>query len=311
MVEDLDLTQLTVFDAMYRNSSVTGAARELDLPQTTLSRCLAKLRSHFNDPLFVRTKQGMEPTPVAEDLAAPIVEILRIYRTRLREVGSFDPGTTLREFNIAISEIDCLLVFPELHRVSETVAPFVKFSATPLGQQELITALESGKADLAMGNFKELNGCVRSQTLAVDKYVCVVRRAFRNSPESSSLEAFRAARHVLVDACAMGSVHQQVERRLLQICPPQNIRLVSESFLVAGALVERDDFILTAPSRAASLLCERYDLVTFSPPIELPELRTMQYWHERYHNDPGNQWLRRTIWQIFAVSRSTPETSLF
>jgi DNA-binding transcriptional LysR family regulator len=302
---DLDITQLIVFDAIYRNVSVTKAARALDLPQATLSRGLAKLRSHFNDALFVRTKQGMQPTPIAENLVAPIAEMLKIYQTRLRNAGGFDPATTLREFNIAISDIDSVLVLPALHRVSEAAAPFVKFSATPLGRQELITGLESGEVDLAIGNFKELYGCVRSQTLAADKYVCLTRRNVRNSTKPPSLQVFRTAKHVLVDARATGGVHQQVERRLLEICPPQNIRLISESFLVAGLLIDQGDFILTVPSRAASLLCEKSNLVAFKPPVDFPEFKVTQYWHERYHNEPGNQWLRRTIRQIFVMPRPT------
>jgi hypothetical protein len=31
----------------------------------------------------------------------------------------------------------------------------------------------------------------------------------------------------------------------------------------------------------------------------LPGFEVKQYWHERFHNDPGNQWLRHTIASLF------------
>lgn len=302
-MDDLDLTQLIVFDAMYRNRSVIKAARALDLPQSTLSRCLAKLRSYFNDPLFVKTQQGMEPTPVAETFAVPVSEMVRIYQTKLRNAGGFDPATTMREFKIAASDMGALLVLPALDRVSRTAAPFVRFSAAPLGRVELITSLETGEIDLAFGSFDELYGCVRSQTLTVDNYVCVTHQNRHDRTIPLSLQEFKAARHILVDARALGSIHQRIERRLLDVCPSQNVRLVAESFLVAGLLLDQDDFILTVPSRVASLLCERSSLVAFAPPIDLPEFKVTQYWHERYDREPGNQWLRRGLWQIFSTSR--------
>src|SRR3546814_20045538 len=62
----LPLGHLMVFDAIYQHRNVSVAARLLAVPQPTLSRWLGQLRQHFDDPLFVRTRSGMEPTPFAE-----------------------------------------------------------------------------------------------------------------------------------------------------------------------------------------------------------------------------------------------------
>ena len=274
------------------------------MPQSTVSRWLARLRLHFNDPLFVKTQDGMSPTPAAVSHAGPISEMVRIYQTRLRNAGNFDPATTVRDFNIAASDMGTLLVLPALHRWSEMVAPSARFTAMPLGRQELITGLETGDVDLALGHFKELYGGVRSQTLDVDQYVCVMRSEYLDQGKSLSLDAFRQARHILVDAHAMGHTHQLVERQLLQVCPPENIRIVAESFVVAGLLLDLDDFILTVPSRVAKFIARGTHFTVTKPPIELPQFKVTQYWHERFHNDPGNQWLRRAICQIFTTYRS-------
>ena len=52
----LDLNLLHVFDTIYREGSLTRAARALHLTQPAVSHSLSRLRDHFDDPLF--TRQG-------------------------------------------------------------------------------------------------------------------------------------------------------------------------------------------------------------------------------------------------------------
>src|SRR5262249_61525768 len=68
----LDLNLLRVFDAIYTTRSVTIASSTLHLTQPAVSKQLNRLREIFEDPLFVRTIEGMAPTPRAEALTGPI-----------------------------------------------------------------------------------------------------------------------------------------------------------------------------------------------------------------------------------------------
>ena len=34
---------------------------------------------------------------------------------------------------------------------------------------------------------------------------------------------------------------------------------------------------------------------------KLPSYQVKQHWHERYHNEPGNMWLRGVMLQLFAA----------
>jgi DNA-binding transcriptional LysR family regulator len=71
-MDAIDIRLLMVFDAIYKTRSVTAAAEALDLGQPAVSVALAKLRHHFGNPLFVRTSNGMEPTPFSEGLVQPV-----------------------------------------------------------------------------------------------------------------------------------------------------------------------------------------------------------------------------------------------
>ena len=63
-----------MFDVLYRTRSTTRAAQALNLTQPSVSNALKRLRELFDDVLFVKTADGMQPTPRAEGIAALIDE---------------------------------------------------------------------------------------------------------------------------------------------------------------------------------------------------------------------------------------------
>ena len=65
-----------------RERHVTRAAERLYLSQPALSHALKRLRESLDDPLFIRTEKGMQPTPRAQALQ-PVVQQGKAWR-RLR-----------------------------------------------------------------------------------------------------------------------------------------------------------------------------------------------------------------------------------
>ncbi|WP_145203716.1 LysR family transcriptional regulator [Sphingobium sp. B2] len=289
----LSFLHLTVFEALMRLKSVTQAAEALDMPQPTISRHLRHLREHFDNPLFVRTSHGFEPTSIAISAAAGVSEALEIYRTRLVSDSIFEAGSSRRNFFIAASDMGHLLTLPRLEQWAATSAPHVRFTATPLGRQRLITQLEAGEVDVAIGSFPTLYSGIREQTLFTETYVCVVPKALATHGELS-LDTYRRARHILVDGRPLGHIHEEVERRILEIIGENQVRVVSENFLLSAHIAERSDLILTAPSRVAEIV-NAGAARTMAPPIDLPGFTVKQYWHDRFDREPGNMWLRHTI----------------
>jgi len=57
----VDLNLFIVFDAIYTEANLTRAGQIVGITQPAVSNALARLRETFNDPLFVRTAQGMVP----------------------------------------------------------------------------------------------------------------------------------------------------------------------------------------------------------------------------------------------------------
>lgn len=295
----LSFHHLTVFETLMRVRSVTLAAETLDLPQATLSRNLKILRDHFNDPLFVRTSRGMEPTTLAQNAAPAVSEALQLYRLHLSGGGRFDAATSRRNFLIAASDVGHLLVLPALERFAAKAAPHIRLTAVPLGRSKLLAQLEAGEVDIAIGSFPNLFAGVREQTLFREEYVCVVP-AGSGAAGAFDLDAFREARHIVVDGGHLGHIHQEVEKRIVELVGEDRVRILSESFLLSAHLAEQSDLVLTVPSRVARIVT-RSDVALLPPPIELPGFDVKQYWHERFDHDPGNEWLRQ------AFARMRPE----
>jgi DNA-binding transcriptional LysR family regulator len=298
-IPDLDLRDLVVFSMLMQHHSVTKVAMALNLPQPTVSRCITRLRQQFGDVLFVRTRTGMEPTSMALAVAGGVNDIVRVYATQLSDPGKFDPSVSRRQFAIAASDVGHLLVLPSLFTKVARTAPSVKFTAVPLSQHPLIEELQSGEVDIAVGGFPNLFAGVLEQTLYREEYICLVRKDHPAIRRRMTLAEFKHCEHVIVSTRALGHVHQEIEKRLLEICSPDRVRIVSHSFIVSALMVERTDLVLTVPSAVADLLGQRSGLRILSPPVTLPGFEVKQYWHERFHGDPGNQWLRHTIASLF------------
>jgi len=59
------------------------------------------------------------------------------------------------------------------------------------------------------------------------------------------------------------------------------------------------------PGQLALNLAPLLDLKLFPPAIALPGFAICQYWHERFHQDPGLIWFRHLIADLFANVAST------
>ena len=72
----IDLNLLVYLDMLLRERNVTRAANQLGITQPAMSNGLRRLRDLFEDPLLVRTSEGMIPTERAHKLQPLIRNIL-------------------------------------------------------------------------------------------------------------------------------------------------------------------------------------------------------------------------------------------
>jgi DNA-binding transcriptional LysR family regulator len=97
-----------------------------------------------------------------------------------------------------------------------------------------------------------------------------------------------------------GHEHSAAERLLEVAIPAQNFICRVPTFAAAAHIVKHSDALATLPQKLAHGLAADLDLQVLATPLHLPQLKLGQYWHERYHRDPANRWLRTVIHSLFA-----------
>jgi len=305
----VDLNLLLVFEAVLRTRNTTSAAIDLDITQSAVSNALNRLRKTVNDPLFVRTAEGMAPTPKAEAIAPQLLASLDQIRQTLFEPPKFDPGTSRRSFRTYMSEGAQLVLMTKLLEEVETEAPGVTLEilqAVAPRDQEL--ALSRGEADLAVGCFSVSEGPYHVQGVLRQAFACVVSPSHPFVAGDLTLQAYLDAIHA-VHAPSSGET-EQVEQQIESLFGERGLRrrvaLRSASLFGVAQAVAATGAVATLPRAVAKVCASLMGLRTFAAPIPLPMMEVHQYWHHRYHHDAGNQWLRRRIASLFAEHNDLP-----
>jgi DNA-binding transcriptional LysR family regulator len=294
-LSSIDVNLLVAFDALAKERNVTMAAHRMGLSQPAMSNALARLRRIFNDPLFVRAAGGMQPTPYAEQLAEPVARACELLEAALRTDGGFDPVTTARKaFTFYMSEVGELVFLPRILRELQRRAPriSVKVSRVPEGGAQ--DAMAAGDVDLAIGMFPSLKSGFYQQSLYSDRFVCIVRRDHPTMGSTLSIEEYLSAEHAVVASTGTGhdtAVEQILGKQRLH----RRIVVAVPDFLVLPTIVAQSNAVATIPSRMARALEGQVNLRVLESPVKFPHMQIRQHWHERFHRDAANKWLRQLV----------------
>jgi DNA-binding transcriptional LysR family regulator len=297
----VDLNLVVVFDAVYRHRNLTAAGRALGLSQPAMSHALARLRHAFRDPLFIRLPRGLQPTPFADDIAPALVSGLASIRGSF-ERTPFDPATSTRAFNILMGDMGEVVLLPPMVRETRALAPGVRLQTRSYNEQTALQALADGSADIAVGSRQRLGAGCRAAVLYQAQFAGVARAGHPISRSRVSLERFRKAEHLLVKPLDRMSWHGEVVGRALKAAGAQVVAQVA-SFHGVAALVTQTELIAIVPERLARAVSRMVDVYVFQPPLPLPTIEVLVHWHDRYHSDPGNVWLRELCLRLFAEKK--------
>ena len=297
-VMDLDLNLLRVFDAIATEGSVTVAGERIGLTQPAMSNALARLRTLFADPLFVRTPRGMRPTPFAQQLAQPVREALRLIQGALLQHAGFEPGSSGNTFRFWMSDIGEMVFLPGLLERVKRDAPGVKIEVVRIPIKDVQMALEAGGIDLVVGFVPALTTGTRRQPLFREHYVCMLRADHPVIGATISRKQFREAAHVLVSY--VGTGHQVIEETFIAEGLSERIAVRVPHFLVVPMILARTDLIVIVPSRVAAVFAQLGNFKVLKLPLPMPSFEVRLHWHQRFHLDPANQWLRRVMAELYA-----------
>jgi len=296
IVTNFDLKLLAIIGELHRTRSVSQAAERLALSQSAISMSLAKLRKHFNDPLFVRTSTGMEPTPHALELIGILGQAESLLQTAFGHSVVFDPRTSERTFRVQSTDIAQVTLVPKLMRHLRKAAPSVGVDLqriTPTTPR----LLESGELDLAIGFIPPMGAGFCQQRLFRERFVCAFRNQHPRIGTSLTLERFEAERHIAVSTSGTG--HGVVEKTLEARKIHRKIALTVPSFLGIASIITTSDYLVILPEQLGKHLAASGAMKVLPLPFDLPAYYIVQHWHERYSQDPAGRWLRSVIAELF------------
>lgn len=294
---NIDLNLLAVFQEVYRERQISAAAKRLGLTQSAVSNALARLRRVFNDELFVRTAQGMQPTPFAEQVAGPVGAAMAQVALALNQRSQFDPATSERRFVLAMTDVGEVHFMPALIERCRALAPRVQLSSVRAGSIALKEELETGRVDLAVGPFDGISEALFQRLLFRQPYVSMFRKGHPLGRGKVTLARFVAAEHLLVDAT--DAPYDRINQLLEQAGVGGNSRFRVPHFTAVPYIVSTGELVVTVPLKLAERAAAPFGLTWITPPLALPQLQTNLFWHRRFNQDPGNQWLRALVAEVF------------
>lgn len=307
-ISRIDLNLLVYLDVLLREKNVTKAAGQLNITQPAMSNGLKRLRALLNDPVLVRTSEGMVPTQRAMDLAPTVSRILLELEQAFQSEDAFDAKGSDRVFRVMASDYAASTLLPPLLSKLGKQAPGVSIDImTP--SDVTFHDVETGKVDMAINRFDELPLSFHQKTIWQDSFSCLLSV---NNPvaDNFNLESYLASRHVWVSKTGYGvgvGIEPQdilrlgwVDEALDKIGEKRNIKMFTRNYQVAMQFACQDDLIATLPTKAAMLLKDdpRYRII--APPFEIPAMELKMIWSPLLHHDAGHVWFRHLVSEIGA-----------
>jgi len=274
--------------------NVSRTAKLLHVTQPTVSGMLSRLRTIFDDPLFVRTQHGLLPTPRAEALA-PALDRLIKDATDLVSPESFDPQTSDATPIFSVNDyMQSVLMVPLIAKLRSS-APNMNIGVRNLEVAELPSMLARGEIDMAITIPEFAEPSLHTRFLYREEYVAVVRKEHPIRASRPSLKQFLSYDHVLVSP-SDGSFKGPTDDALAELGVSRRVVVSVPSFLVLTEVLQEDDLIAFMPERLFTRRSENLRVIT--APVAVPGFDVVVAWHSRTNADPAHVWLRERLSEL-------------
>lgn len=277
-----DLNLLVLFEAVLREGHVGRAAEALHLSPSAVSHGLGRLRRLLNDPLFLRTPRGVIPTARAEELAAPIADVLARVRSVMASAEPFDPATSARRFTIGAPDGASAVFLPPLLARLRQSAPGIDVSIRQLlptpgetspdrAWKTAFTDLEARLMDIAVFPSDEIPARFHGRRLYEEDFV-VAMRAGHPFAEAPTLARYCEMQHLVVSLTG-GGAEGFVDRSLAREGYSRRVALTVPNFMFALAMIAETDLLCALPRQFMALYGKHFSVVAVEAPLPLERFR--------------------------------------
>ncbi|MCL6414811.1 LysR family transcriptional regulator [Aestuariirhabdus sp. Z084] len=290
-LSDIDLNLFVVFEAIYSEGNLTRAGQVVGITQPAVSNALSRLRDTFDDQLFIRSSQGMVPTPLAQNIIGPIRQSLQLMRNSVQHGDEFIPASTDKLFRFSMGDLTEALFLPAMFSRMAKVAPKVRIESFQVKRREASKELASGRLDFVIEANLPLDEQLHHVQLYEERYVCVLRQGHPLATDALTPEQYLSLDHIQVSSRRSGLGY--VDLALGKLGLQRRIALRANYNLMAANVIKASDMALTIP----------YSLVANDPGLKVLELpfkgvdplQCHLYWHGNAEHDPAGVWMREFL----------------
>ncbi|MGF1695696.1 LysR family transcriptional regulator [Vibrio lamellibrachiae] len=294
----LDLNLLKVFKVLSEELHTGRAAERLHIAQPSVSRSLARLRDHFEDPLFVKTRDGLTPTSMAARLALVIPNTLNQLSDSIDSLETFDITQKSGQLRIAVNSFLALTLPAKLHLKLQSVAPDIQLEVENWGSST-VNKLIKGELDFAINYYPlDVPKEIISHPLTVDRFQLLVRNDHPLIGKKSTIDEL--AIYPWVTAIVKGWNEQTtlVSRLLADKNVPIQMNYRSEVFSSVVQVTAESDAILPCSALLSENLFPQLTSIDVPDSIESPSEEVRIYAHQRLRHDPYHEFLFLVIKDI-------------
>jgi DNA-binding transcriptional LysR family regulator len=295
-LQGLDLNLLFTFDALLRHRSVTRAAQHLDVTQSAVSHALRKLRTFFDDPLFVKGGEGVVPTDRARALARGVRQVVDVAREMLLVEAGFNPATAHRTVTLCMSDMGEMSLLPFFVERLRDAAPHCRVRAVSLPAPEIERALQTGDVDLLLsGPMKVAPGILHQRIFT--HALAVIASKLSPVDRPLTIERYASLEHVAVASTRSDLNLRNPTWRKLNVAP--TVYLTTPHVTAIPWILARNPTLLaTVPLYLARTFSENGTVRILETDFTLPKFPIHQYWHRQFGADRFNIWFRRLVSQL-------------
>jgi DNA-binding transcriptional LysR family regulator len=288
----MDLNLLVVFDAIMRDRSVTRAGQRLGLSQPAMSHALTRLRHMLKDELFVRSPNGMVPTPRAEELATPIRIALDGLQQSLEPV-QFEPSKATTTFRIAVDNYAAIVLVAPIAAHIAKIAPGVTLDFRPSGTLNVLELLDRSELHLAIGPTGVQGERFSRRRLLQDQFVVVHRKGHPAAKgQEFPTEKLTTLPQLEISSAQFGA---ELDDSGPGRSKPAVRAAMRAPFLSAAQILATSDLVSLLPQNVARNMIRSHQLVFHQLSRSPRPIEAAMIWLRRLDNQPAHAWLRDVI----------------
>jgi len=292
----INLSLMLVFYTLYRERHLTQTANKLCLSQPAVSHSLKKLRHIFNDELFIKTADGMLPTPASHQIDSAIEKGLFYFEQALTMNRDFDQGSSTREFKIGLTDFMNQQIQPYLIRHALKHTPHICFNFLPAKIariEESESVIRAMDLDIAIAQLKHLPQDSCFELLYEDPIGCIADLNLFGTRDEISMEVFLATPHVVLSH--REDLPSIITQKLKHLGVTRTAIAKTSHVTPVTKVLPNARLLSPCSESMAAIICPGTSLKFYRLPFEVSPFKVGLLWDIRKDKDSGIRWLRRLI----------------